>query len=228
MSPIFKILTLSVLFVSCGRDFNIDDHSDRRQLRKGVQQGADAQAERSSGDNSKDTNYSDSNASDDLRKTGSGDSNPDDSTQDNTTPDDTANDTPNDEPQLDPAAQGDPNIVVFRIASGTGTGSWNTQQTMIRATVGQTVRFVNDDTIVHRLHTNGAPCPHGTQFQPGSTYDCVVTRTFNSAAGPLYDHNVGTSAQVWIETTNANAAFSLIDEREVEKIERPAARCEHD
>jgi hypothetical protein len=105
-------------------------------------------------------------------------------------------------PPAPPAPPKDPNIVEFRIRAGTGTQPWNTQNEMVVAKVGQTIRIINDDTVTHRLHTNGAPCPHGSNFGPGESMDCVVTRAFDGAArGPLYDHIVGESAAFYVTAT---------------------------
>ena len=113
---------------------------------------------------------------------------------------DDAGNPPSSQPSLDPAAAGDPNVVVFRIAPGTGQGEWNQAGEVLTLQVGQTLRLVNDDTIVHRLHTGGAPCPHGTNFGPGETYDCVITRTLDpTRQANLYDHNAGQSATFYIE-----------------------------
>lgn len=98
-----------------------------------------------------------------------------------------------------PTPPKDPNIVEFRIKAGTGRQPWNTASEMVVAKVGQTIRIYNDDTVTHRLHTNGAPCPHGFNFGPGESMDCVVTRAFDGAArGPLYDHIVGQSAAFYV------------------------------
>lgn len=91
-------------------------------------------------------------------------------------------------------------IVEFHIAPGTISNPWNTHSTSIKATVGDTIRFYNDDSVVHRLHTYGAPCEHGPDFEPGATFDCVTIDVYSSAAdGPLYDHNYGEAAEVWFE-----------------------------
>jgi len=94
--------------------------------------------------------------------------------------------------------------VTFSIVEGTGGASWNSQGNAVRARVGQTLRIVNNDREVHQLHTNGAPCAHGSPIAPGGTFDCVLSRTFNpeAAAGPLYDHRAGTSAEFWVYVTN--------------------------
>lgn len=91
-------------------------------------------------------------------------------------------------------------VVEFHIADGTQGGAWNTQETPIVAKLGDTIRFYNDDSIKHRLHTFGAPCNHGPDFAPGTTWDCVVSKSFSSESeGALYDHNFGEDAAVWIE-----------------------------
>lgn len=81
----------------------------------------------------------------------------------------------------------DDKIVEFRIPKGTGNGAWNTAATPATLKVGQTLRIYNDDTVVHQMHTNGAPCPHGNIIQPGAYGDCVATRSYTGT--PLYDHN---------------------------------------
>lgn len=92
-------------------------------------------------------------------------------------------------------------IVEFRIAPGTGDRSWNSLEEPIRVRVGQVLRFINEDSIPHRLHTtNGAPCPHGKrEFAPGESYDCVVEQPHDAAAGDMYDHNAGPEAQVYVQ-----------------------------
>ncbi len=91
-----------------------------------------------------------------------------------------------------------PNVIEFRIKAGTGNGAWNTAETQINTKVGQTVRIINDDTVKHRFHTNGAPCPHGNDIQPGKSEDCVIRNAYVSS--PLYDHN--TLGKVFIRATN--------------------------
>ena len=54
----------------------------------------------------------------------------------------------------------DPTTVVFHIREGTGSKSWNDGSSMVTATVGDTLRIVNDDSVAHRLHTTGRPFPH--------------------------------------------------------------------
>ena len=53
----------------------------------------------------------------------------------------------------------EPGVVVFRIKDGTGRGDWNSEANAIRLKVGETVRVINEDSVTHQLHTNGAPCP---------------------------------------------------------------------
>ncbi len=82
-------------------------------------------------------------------------------------------------------------IVELHIAPGTGAGLWNTQETMVELSIGDTLRIVNDDTEVHAVHTNdGIPCEHGEDMAPlGGTWDCVIGAAYDATAeGPLYDH----------------------------------------
>ena len=97
------------------------------------------------------------------------------------------------------AAINAPKVVEFHIPAGTGKKAWNTKETMVVAHVGDTVRLINDDSIGHRLHTNGAPCGHGDQFEPGKSFDCVISKKFDPGTTPLYDHNVGPAAAFWIK-----------------------------
>jgi len=91
-------------------------------------------------------------------------------------------------------------VVEFHIAPGTGANPWNTQETSIHAKIGDTIRFFNDDSEEHILHTFGSPCSHGDDFAPGASWDCKALRAFSAERnGPLYDHNHGQSAAVWIE-----------------------------
>ncbi len=100
-----------------------------------------------------------------------------------------------------PATPKDPNIVEFHIKAGTGTAPLNTAADAVNVKVGQTLRLINDDTITHRLHTGGAPCPHGSNFAPGATYDCVITKAIDTVAKPgaTYDHISGTTALFYIK-----------------------------
>ena len=91
--------------------------------------------------------------------------------------------------------------IVFHILAGTGAQSWNTRESAIVATVGDTLRIVNDDSVAHRLHTDGSPFPHpSTDIPPGGTANFVLQTPYDSTATnhPLYDHDAGTNAQFWI------------------------------
>jgi hypothetical protein len=99
----------------------------------------------------------------------------------------------------DPQAVPTSNEILFAIPLGTGSNPWNTVSNPIRAKIGQRIKIRNDDTIPHRLHTGGAPCPHGAaDIQPGQTDTCVVGSAFT---GFGYDHNLGTNAKVYFATT---------------------------
>ena len=68
---------------------------------------------------------------------------------------------------------------------------------MVVATVGDTLRIVNDDTVTHRLHTqNGRPFPHpANDIFPGDSADFVLETTYDpDAEGPLTDHDQGPTA----------------------------------
>ena len=104
---------------------------------------------------------------------------------------------------LSPVVQADSTqteIVEFHIAAGTKDKPWNTLEKPIYVKRGQTLRFINDDSIEHFLHTFGAPCPHGSNpFGPGESYDCVISKVHNASAGDNYDHEQGPDAKVYIQ-----------------------------
>ena len=91
-------------------------------------------------------------------------------------------------------------IVEFHIPAGTDSATWNTQDTLIELSIGDTLRIVNDDSVPHALHTDdGQPCEHGTEMAPhGGTVDCVIGEPYNALQdGPLYDHNTRAPA-LWL------------------------------
>lgn len=83
---------------------------------------------------------------------------------------------------------GTPGTVTFRIPAGTANGSWNTRETAIEVYVGQTLEVINDDSVNHQIHTDGAPFPHGNLIAPGATRSHTVASTYSSQQTPLYDH----------------------------------------
>mgnify|MGYP001571175823 FL=1 len=110
-----------------------------------------------------------------------------------------------------PPGTTNPDIIEFRIRSGTANGAWNTASTPVVAFVGQTLKIVNDDTMVHRLHTNGNPCIHQpNDSAPNATYDCVIAAVHAPATGDLYDHNVGTSATFFLQTIDGAAQYNRV------------------
>jgi hypothetical protein len=88
----------------------------------------------------------------------------------------------------------------FRIPPGTGHGPWNTAAHGVTAHVGDVLRIVNDDTVPHRLHTDGAPFPHpAVDIPPSQSADYVLQATFQPGDGHvLYDHNSGQAASFWL------------------------------
>lgn len=91
-------------------------------------------------------------------------------------------------------------IVEFHIPAGTGLKPWNTPDTEVKVRVGQTLRIFNDDTIVHRLHTNDdRPCEHQpASSRPGESYDCVIINTADPELDLVYDHNSGGKGRFYI------------------------------
>lgn len=99
--------------------------------------------------------------------------------------------------------------VEFRVRAGTGGSPWNTSSTPIQTFVGQTLIVYNDDTINHRIHTNGSPFAH----QPGDTApnastSFVILSAHSGTATDTYDHNAGTSANIYIEALDGTALYS--------------------
>ena len=103
------------------------------------------------------------------------------------------------EPEHPPAPG--PRIIEFRIAAGTGAGAWNTPTTAVIATVGDTLRIVNGDSVAHLPHTSGRPFPHPNvtiPIAPGQSADFPLTQSFDPRPNsPLTDHLTG--GQFWIE-----------------------------
>jgi len=89
--------------------------------------------------------------------------------------------------------------VAFAIPLGTGSKPWNAIGTPIRAKVGQKIVMTNNDTVTHRMHTGGKPCPYGANILPGQSVVCLVNSAF---IGSNYDHNLGGAAKVYFETSN--------------------------
>ncbi len=105
--------------------------------------------------------------------------------------------------KLKETPHGTQDTIVFHIPAGTGTQAWNKREDVIVATVGSTLRLVNDDTVPHRLHTDGAPFPHpSADLQPDQTADFLLQAPFDSGTNhPLHDHSAGPSSQFWINVT---------------------------
>ncbi len=124
------------------------------------------------------------------------------------------NPTPTPLPNLPPATPGPGTgsgtiaiVVEFNIPAGTGTKPWNTAATTVESFIGQTVKMNNLDAIKHRLHTGGSPCPHGADFQPGTSANCVITRAL-AATGVVYDHNIGPSARFYLIAYDGTALYA--------------------
>jgi len=107
-------------------------------------------------------------------------------------------------PSASPAPAANPNIVTFGIAPGTGANPWNTAGTMITGKVGQQLVITNNDTVAHRLHTGGKPCPHQQgNIAPGGSFTCDLAAAIDpGAANPTtYDHIAGNSAFFFLKVT---------------------------
>ena len=91
-------------------------------------------------------------------------------------------------------------IVEFLIPPGTLSVVWNTAASIVVASVGDTLRIVNNDAVNHRPHTDGAPFPHPTSdIAPGTSADYVLLSPYDPVnSGPLYDHDFGRPSEFWI------------------------------
>src|SRR3954466_224593 len=89
-----------------------------------------------------------------------------------------------------------PNVVEFHIPAGTGHGPWNTPAQAVTAHVGDVLRIVNDDSVPHRLHTDGAPFPHpAADIAPSQSADYLLLTPLQPGDGHvLYDHESGPAA----------------------------------
>ncbi len=82
-------------------------------------------------------------------------------------------------------------VVEFHIRAGTAPGSWNTRAELVTVRIGDSLRLINDDSVIHALHTSdGIPCDHGSDMAPhGGSYDCVIAEPYDSLTdGALIDH----------------------------------------
>lgn len=93
-------------------------------------------------------------------------------------------------------------LVVFTIPFGTMSGDWNTSDERVVAEVGDTLRIVNDDSVHHRVLTEGAPFPNpGAAIAPGSSADYELATPFSSDGedGPLYCAIHGPTSEFWVD-----------------------------
>jgi negative regulator of replication initiation len=106
---------------------------------------------------------------------------------------------------LDAPHDGGPTTIEFHIPAGTAGQPWNTREHPVVATVGDTLRIVNDDAVAHRPHTAGLPFPHpAADIAPGQSADFALQAAFDPAVnGPLTDHAFGPAAQFWIQVQPA-------------------------
>ncbi len=107
-----------------------------------------------------------------------------------------------------------PTPLTFTIPPGTGQNPWNTQETMVQATVGQTLRIINDDDADHLVHVGPkGPCPHQPltvnghlYMHKGDYYDCVLSKPYDSTvSGPFGDHVYGDQPAFWLNIYDAAA-----------------------
>lgn len=104
-----------------------------------------------------------------------------------------------------------PNVVEFRIRTGTGTGAWNMVGSPAVAFVGQTLKIINDDTVNHQLRTPGTPCAtQAAPMAPNGFYDCALTATHSPTATDLYDQIAGTNATFYLNVIDGTAQYNRV------------------
>lgn len=105
----------------------------------------------------------------------------------------------------------DDNTVVFRVANGTNGSAWNSLATQILVFVGQKLRVYNDDSVNHRIQTNGNPFAAqamNDQIAPGAFKDIAVTSAIATNNTTTYDANFGTNARIFIESIDGAAKYN--------------------
>jgi hypothetical protein len=82
--------------------------------------------------------------------------------------------------------------IIFTIQPGTSEASldWNDSENPLIAKVGDTLTIINEDSVVHQLHTPGRPCKHGEPIPPQGSWSCVLEKAYNylDETEPLRDH----------------------------------------
>ena len=85
-----------------------------------------------------------------------------------------------------PVPAGAGGVVTFHIPAGTGKKAWNSAETPIPLQAGQTLEIVNDDSVQHWIHTDGAPFFHPfAGIAPGASASYKANSKFS---GKLHDH----------------------------------------
>lgn len=103
----------------------------------------------------------------------------------------------------------DENTVVFRVANGTNGSAWNSLANQILVFVGQNLRVYNDDSVNHRIQTNGNPFAAQTdQIAPGAYKDFAVSSVVATNNATTYDANFGTNARIFIESIDGDAKYA--------------------
>ena len=93
-------------------------------------------------------------------------------------------------------------VVEFHIPEGTGNGPWNTPDNPVIVRIGQILRIINKDSVLHQLHALGEPCEHADDpIEPGQHYDCEITTEADPLRTVLYDHRYGSSARFYVKAT---------------------------
>ncbi len=99
--------------------------------------------------------------------------------------------------------------ISFNILAGTGSGPWNLASKPMEVYVGQTLTIVNQDTVIHQMHTGGKPCAHGAPIPPGGSGNCVISADYSSVtSGGIYDHGAGVKAPFYLVAYDGTKLFT--------------------
>ncbi len=100
--------------------------------------------------------------------------------------------------------------VEFHIKAGTQKADWNTKDALVTVHVGDTIKFVNHDSISHALHTeDDIPFKHTKAIKPnGGSLSVNVLAAYDSEkSGPLHDHE--SEANFWINAVTVEEVVSF-------------------
>ncbi|MBX9765677.1 MAG: cytochrome c, partial [Bdellovibrionales bacterium] len=102
-----------------------------------------------------------------------------------------------------------PDLVIFRIVAGTGAGPWNRPENEVELFVGQTLRLINEDQMLHQLKTPSLPCESAsTPMENEDFFDCKIQSAYSGAQqGETYDALYGPSARFFMSARDGKTIY---------------------